>query len=101
MCLDLVHHAPDGTPLTVFDAKYKLARPEGRFSNADHYQARACCLFLGVDTAHLIYAAEQRHVTRKGEERRYLDPPVRAGPFRSTRCHPEPGEALHGGCDSR
>lgn len=57
MLVDLVHRAPDGRPLAVVDAKYKVASAGGRFSNADLYQMLAYCTALDAPTAWLVYAA--------------------------------------------
>lgn len=61
---DLVHLDPSGRPDLIFDAKYKLANPNGAYANADHYQMLGYCTALQVRTAWLVYAAggtEPRH----------------------------------------
>ncbi|WP_200827265.1 McrC family protein [Thermomonospora echinospora] len=55
MIPDLVHHAVDGTPLAVADAKYKVERPKG-YPDADLYQMLAYCTALNLRDGHLIYA---------------------------------------------
>lgn len=65
MFVDLVHHGPDGRPMAVIDAKYKVSSPDGRFANADHYQMLAYCTALGVDTAWLVYAAGDQQPRRR------------------------------------
>ncbi len=55
MQVDLVHLV-DGKPSLVFDAKYKVAKGEGQYPNADHYQMLAYCTALNLPTAWLVYA---------------------------------------------
>jgi 5-methylcytosine-specific restriction enzyme subunit McrC len=63
MSLDVVHMV-DGQPRLVFDAKYKVADPSGRYPNADLYQMLAYCTVLGVRRAWLVYAAGGKPVER-------------------------------------
>ncbi|MDX2401508.1 McrC family protein [Streptomyces microflavus] len=54
---DLVVRTGDGrTPLAVIDAKYKVEKADG-LHNADLYQALAYATVLGLNEAHLVYAA--------------------------------------------
>ncbi|MFI1531129.1 McrC family protein [Streptomyces griseus] len=54
---DLVVRTGDGrTPLAVIDAKYKVEKADG-LHNADLYQALAYATVLGLNKAHLVYAA--------------------------------------------
>lgn len=46
----------DGVPVAVIDAKYKSEKPSG-YPQADLYQALAYATVLGLDEAHLVYAA--------------------------------------------
>ena len=55
MYVDLVHSV-GGAPRMIFDAKYKVSRPDGRYPNADHYQMLAYCTALKVPRAWLVYA---------------------------------------------
>lgn len=55
MYIDLVH-VVNGRPTVMFDAKYKAARADGSYSNADHYQMLAYCTALGLNRAWLVYA---------------------------------------------
>lgn len=63
MSLDVVHMV-DGQPRLVFDAKYKVADPSGRYPNADLYQMLAYCTVLRVRRAWLVYAAGGKPVER-------------------------------------
>lgn len=56
MNVDVAHRDAAGRPSVVFDAKYKVASPTGRYANVDHYQMLAYCTALGVPRAWLIYA---------------------------------------------
>lgn len=56
MNIDVVYRDSDGTPVVVFDAKYKVASPMGQYANADHYQMLAYCTALEVPRAWLVYA---------------------------------------------
>ena len=51
-----VVHSLGGQPRIIFDAKYKVAGPNDRYPNADHYQMLAYCTALQVPTAWLVYA---------------------------------------------
>ncbi|WP_329098544.1 McrC family protein [Streptomyces sp. NBC_01439] len=54
---DLVVRTGDGrTPVAVVDAKYKVVKPDGHL-NDDLYQALAYATVLGLNEAHLVYAA--------------------------------------------
>jgi 5-methylcytosine-specific restriction enzyme subunit McrC len=57
MKVDLVHVDEMGRPQIVFDAKYKIAGPDGQYANADIYQMLAYCTALRVPRAWLVYAA--------------------------------------------
>lgn len=61
LLIDLVHLV-DGIPRIIFDAKYKVASPGGKYPNADHYQMLAYCTALKLPTAWLVYAAGRDHV---------------------------------------
>ncbi|WP_435189658.1 McrC family protein [Streptomyces sp. bgisy126] len=59
---DLVVRSGDGrTPVAVVDAKYKVEKADGLL-NADLYQALAYATVLGLDEAHLVYAAGREPV---------------------------------------
>ncbi|MFD5066002.1 hypothetical protein [Streptomyces sp. NPDC058394] len=49
------------TPVAVVDAKYKVEKADGLL-NADLYQALAYATVLGLDEAHLVYAAGREPV---------------------------------------
>lgn len=51
-----IAHLIGGTPVIVFDAKYKVADSGGNYPNADHYQMLAYCPALDLDRAWLVYA---------------------------------------------
>jgi len=59
MALDVVHLV-HGVPRLIFDAKYKVEDPRGRYPNADHYQMLAYCTALSVPKAWLVYAQGSR-----------------------------------------
>lgn len=69
-----VVHSLGGQPRIIFDAKYKVAGPNDRYPNADHYQMLAYCTALQVPTAWLVYAGghhgghlpRTRHVRNTG-----------------------------------
>ncbi|MER7733074.1 restriction endonuclease [Streptomyces erythrochromogenes] len=59
---DLVVRSGDGRmPVAVVDAKYKVEKGDGLL-NADLYQALAYATVLGLDAAHLVYAAGREPV---------------------------------------
>ncbi|PVC78699.1 restriction endonuclease [Streptomyces sp. CS081A] len=59
---DLVVRGRDGrAPVAVVDAKYKVRKADGLL-NADLYQALAYATVLGLDEAHLVYAAGREPV---------------------------------------
>ncbi|MGA5872416.1 McrC family protein [Streptomyces cinereoruber] len=59
---DLVVRSRDGhVPVAVVDAKYKVEKADGLL-NADLYQALAYAMVLGLDEAHLVYAAGREPV---------------------------------------
>lgn len=63
MNVDIVHLDTSGRPAVVFDAKYKVASPTGRYANADLYQMLAYCTALDVSRAWLVYAGGGPHDT--------------------------------------
>lgn len=53
---DFVLYGPDGAPVAVADAKYKVQKKRGSYPDADLYQMLAYCTALGLREGHLIYA---------------------------------------------
>jgi 5-methylcytosine-specific restriction enzyme subunit McrC len=51
-----VVHLRDNRPVAVFDAKYKLGKSSGKYSNPDVYQMLAYCTGLQLQQGWLIYA---------------------------------------------
>lgn len=54
-----VVHLRDSRPVAVFDAKYKLGKSSGKYSNPDIYQMLAYCTGLQLQQGWLIYAVGQ------------------------------------------
>jgi 5-methylcytosine-specific restriction enzyme subunit McrC len=54
-----------GKPVALADAKYKAEHGQGKYPNADKYQALAYCTALNVSRAWLVYAQGGRPVERK------------------------------------
>jgi 5-methylcytosine-specific restriction enzyme subunit McrC len=52
---DFVYYAPDGEPVAVVDAKYKIEDSPGEHQ-ADLYQILAYCTVMGLRRGHLVYA---------------------------------------------
>lgn len=65
MDIDVVQCDVWGCPTVVYDAKYKVASPMGRYANADHYQMLAYCTALQVPVAWLVYAQGVDSPTRR------------------------------------
>lgn len=63
MSIDLVEYEA-GSPVCVYDAKYKVAADSGRYPNADFYQMLAYCTALGIRRAVLVYAQGGEPVVR-------------------------------------